>query len=86
MTVSIGDVSVINTRQDYIENEFLQFVGSKFGPSEQLLLIAECVILHGTREPDDLKIQSEFDAVTFKQKVTWKLQMKSWNNKSVRRL
>ena len=40
------------------------------------------MVVHGTNEPNDVEIQSEFGAFTFKQKETKKLQNKLWNNKS----
>ena len=60
-----------------LQEKFLQFVGSKFGLSEQLLLEAGYVVVHGTRKPNHIETQSELDAFTFKQKETKKLQMKS---------
>ena len=40
------------------------------------------MIVHGTMESKDIESQVAFDRFTFKEKETWKLQTKSWNNKS----
>ena len=90
VTVSVNDIkNAMFTYDEKMHNvfivsleKFLQFVGSKFRPSEQLLSEARCVAVQGTREPKDIETQSQFDAFTFKQKETWKIQLKSWNIKN----
>ena len=61
---------------------FLQFVGSNFGPSKPLFLESGQVVVHRTMEPQGIDSQAAFNRFTFKEKETWKLQMKLWNSKT----
>ena len=39
----------------------LQFIGSRFAPSDQLSLEAGQVVVHKTMEPKDIAMQNEFN-------------------------
>ena len=69
------DKKIHNTHVVLAE-KYLQFVGSKFRPSEQLSLEAGDLVVHWTREPEDVESQLVFNSFTFNEKVTWRLQMK----------
>ena len=87
VTVSVEDVKSFLFTYDkkmldnYIvsSERFLMYAGAKFGACEQLLLEHGELIIHNAVEPIDLEDQSAYDALTFKERKTWDLDLKNWN-------
>ena len=56
---------------------FLMYAGSKFGPSEQLLVENGDVIVHNAVKPAEIESHGNFNAKNFTAKKTWDLDLKS---------
>ena len=63
------------------KEKFLQFSGSKVGPSEQLSLEGGLTVMHNAVKPREIETKQEYEAMNFTEMKTWDLQLKSWNIK-----
>ena len=72
-----------NMLDNYIvsREKFLDFSGSKYGPSEQLSLESGCTVVHNAVQPRDIQTKLEYLALSFTEAKTWDLQLKLWNLK-----
>ena len=57
--------------------KFLDFAGSKFGPSEQLSLEGGCTIVHNATKPRNIQTKSEYEALSYTKAKTLDHQLKS---------
>ena len=63
------------------KEKFLNYTGSKFGPSEQLSLEGGSTVVHNSTEPREIQSKSDYECLTYTEQKMWDLQLKSWNNK-----
>ena len=52
------------------KEKFLNFAGSKFGPSEQLSLEGGGTIVHNATKPRNIQTKSEYESLTYTEAKT----------------